>query len=63
MLAMVDAHPGVAVPSTLASRRAMEDAKIQVTNGLRELFGRPAHAYGVTPLYVFRKVQGGIGLN
>lgn len=57
MLAIVDARPEGEPWKPLVTGRQMEDAMVQVTQGLREIFGRSPDAYGVTPLYIFRPIR------
>ncbi len=38
-------------------KNAIDPKVVQVTQGLREIFGRSPDAYGVTPLYIFRPIR------
>ncbi|MBC7926100.1 MAG: hypothetical protein H7039_10640 [Bryobacteraceae bacterium] len=56
-IAVVDALPEKERPQPVSSGREMEDAMVQMLSGLREAFGRPPQAFGVTPLLIFRKCE------
>ncbi|WP_269501073.1 hypothetical protein [Burkholderia sp. IMCC1007] len=57
VLGIIDAQPGVARATDNPSSSGLDSAMSQMLEGLREMMGRPAVAYGVTPIAIFRAVR------
>lgn len=57
-LCVVDADPdGEFTPEPMATGSDLFDAVISMLDGIRKAVGRPANAYGVTPVAIFRAIH------
>jgi hypothetical protein len=57
LLGVVDAQPEEDIQKPVHSSRDLENGMLQVLTGIREFFGRPCSAYGITPIAIFRPIR------